>query len=1051
MTTHDQEARDRFANELTRNFSIVASAGSGKTTAITQRVLSLARSANAAELLPRLVVVTYANRAADEMQQRARQLILEANLGERVQRAFSRAFFGTIHAFCLKLLNTHGHHLGLPAPLELLSDDDDVWQEFVNTQTAIGHSLGQENRAALFRFVQARDLMELARRAESAVLRAPELAECPQSDFAEVYAQIDQGGRDTIKRSQSELREWEKRLDCGWEFLRWPVCFTAANARFTELLREKFAPLRKWVCDAATCVAAEVQRDYREFRLERGLVTYPDQIALAVELLGHAVAGVRIREENLVVILDEAQDTEPAQFSVLLEMTRPASATGLWMATRIDPPRRGHFCMVGDFQQAIYRDHADLIYYRRVHDALVQDSAAEALEFSVTFRLDRKQLDFVNATFREILDHADGPVRFVELQPRPTILPGRVIRLPLVKELLPDGQKLKDYQKARIEAEYLARWINNAGLKKLCAASWRDVAILCPRKAWLQTLAAALRREQLPVSVQSEREVNGDSPAYAWFSALCTIIADPLNSYELVGVLREVLGVSDHDLAVFSEGESVRFRIDAVQRATGKVSSHLRTLAETRRDVQGRALFDAVSLIVERTQLRARLLLLPHDEFGDLGRELDALLASAAQAEANGMILGDFAQRLRDDFNTQRAARVAADEDAIQLITSHKAKGSEWQAVIVPFLGRDLRINTPSYPHLVKSPVDGELLIALGKEDKSKELKDAVENAHAQALERLLYVATTRARHTLIIVLDQEIFATTEGRLPNRAQLRRLIGGADVYSRQFDSVSSTLDEFSVEAHAPSPQRSIQTPPPLQMEPAAIQKAVVRADDFIRKVSPSAYEPLVEITDDAPLPTMRAHSRADNVATLYGRWWHTFFQTLDSRGGVANADLHFDERQMHSPSPDRSAKEWQRVRHSLFVDETSAALFRLNGTQMHSEFPFMWRSSDRAVIEGVIDFLVVDTHARRCTLIDWKTNDERNAEFLQARYLPQLAAYWKAVSEITGFDVDAALFSTALGRLLKYERSALAAEWARLQALPPNELNDIVAPDVEAEV
>ena len=42
---------------------------------------------------------------------------------------------------------------------------------------------------------------------------------------------------------------------------------------------------------------------------------------------------------------------------------------------------------------------------------------------------------------------------------------------------------LKDYQKARIEAEYLATWIKKAGLKKLGADSWREVAILCPRKA----------------------------------------------------------------------------------------------------------------------------------------------------------------------------------------------------------------------------------------------------------------------------------------------------------------------------------------------------------------------------------------------------------------------------------------------------------------------------------------------------------------------------------------------------------------------------------------
>src|SRR5436190_18663802 len=180
----DESARARFAGELDRNFSVVASAGSGKTTAITQRVLSIARSVNAVEILPRLVVVTFTNRAADEMQQRTRQGLLEENFKPEVQAAFNRAFFGTIHSFCMKLLTDFGHYLGLSTPLELVTEDNDVWQEFVQNQAVIGYSLGKEDRTRLFRFVQVRDLMELARRAGSAVLNNPELPTCPSLDFA---------------------------------------------------------------------------------------------------------------------------------------------------------------------------------------------------------------------------------------------------------------------------------------------------------------------------------------------------------------------------------------------------------------------------------------------------------------------------------------------------------------------------------------------------------------------------------------------------------------------------------------------------------------------------------------------------------------------------------------------------------------------------------------------------------------------------------------------------------------------------------------------------
>ncbi len=164
----DHSARRRFAEELDRNFSVVASAGSGKTHAITERIVELARAGNALEILPKLVVVTFTHRAADEMQQRTRQRILEENRSPEVQAAFNRAFFGTIHSFCMKLLTNYGHYLGFPSPLDLVAEDDEeLWEAFVQQHQQIGRNLSGETRAALFRLAPARQLMELGRNART--------------------------------------------------------------------------------------------------------------------------------------------------------------------------------------------------------------------------------------------------------------------------------------------------------------------------------------------------------------------------------------------------------------------------------------------------------------------------------------------------------------------------------------------------------------------------------------------------------------------------------------------------------------------------------------------------------------------------------------------------------------------------------------------------------------------------------------------------------------------------------------------------------------------
>ena len=1037
----DQAARDRFARTLDRNFSVIAAAGSGKTRAVTDRIAQLAQARDAERLLPRLVVLTFANRAADEMQQRARAQILLGKPKPEILAAFNRAWFGTIHAFCLKLLNDYGHYLGLPAPLELITDDDDLWNEFVQQQTRVGRSLSPENRARLLRLASLRHIMELGRKAGSALLRPGEECPCPEINLDEVF-RVARGAKksDTIGNSVAQLKAWEEGYREGTGFLRWPLCSTKAQG-IDQIWERAFIPLRRWVNQTAICVAAEVQRDYRNFRLERSVVTYADQIALADELLQHPEAARRIRQLDPIVILDEAQDTDPAQFSVLLEMTRPPEATGRWLETKADPPRAGSFCMVGDFQQSIYHDRADLAHYQRVHDALVATEAGEAVTFSVTFRLDQRQLDFVNATFGEILNGQAGQVNFVELQPRPQVLPGQVIRLSLSAELRQGKDKLKDRQVARIEAEELARWLKEQGPEKLRARSWREVAILCPRRDWLRTTAIALRKVDLPVEVQSESDLQADSPAYAWLTALCTIMVEPQNHYEIVGVLREVYGLSDHDLAAFSEGRGERFQIETPRRAAGIVSSQVGELAEIRKALQELPLFAAVEQLISRTALPARLASLPPEDFKNPLGDLDVLVTLAAESAASGATLADFAERLRSEMERQRPARLS-DQDAIQLITAQKAKGSEWDAVIVPFLSRRITGFSPRYPSIIRVPGQDEVIAALHKEDREEEIREATKILRRQEMERLLYVAVTRARHTLVLALDRNLFSPVHDRLAAESQLKYLRGDkGEASCVALDALATNAEACSETLRATADEIEVLEVPAFSLariEPAALATARARASDFIRKQNPSGYEELPEppaqSVDRQPL--LRATALADNAATLYGSWWHTLFQHFPWTRGPAEWQTAFGALQPSSPDPDRSAREWKLFTHLSRASALTEFLARA-AVVPHTEFPFLWRMNQRSCLEGMIDLLLVDPAAGRALLVDWKTNRIKpsDAETLQQRYRPQIAAYWKAVREITKLEVDAGIFATATGEFLPYERADLEAEWKRLESLP----------------
>ena len=967
--------------------------------------------------------------------------------------AFNRAFFGTIHSFCVRLLETYGHRLGLPPQFDLVTDDNELWNEFVQQQIAIGQSLSEENRRELLRHVQVRQLMELGRRGELNAVDPP-MEKCPDADFSAIYRYVARGStRQTVPPFQKELRRAEQIWRDTQDFVRWPICNSRARD-FVPIKREAFAPMRRWLNQASLCVAAEVQRDYREFRLSRGMLTYDDQVALALELLQHPDVVREIRAKNFRVLLDEAQDTDPRQFSLLLEITRPPDAAGVWLENRQSPPQPGHFCMVGDFQQSIYRDRADLSQYRRIHETLVETKAAEALEFSVTFRLDTTQLEFVNDTFREILNNIDNQVAFVELSPRPDVLPGQVVRLNLKSgNLVPDSRgKISDARKAAEEARQLAQWLRAAGLSKLRTQSWRDVAILCPRKEWLQTLRRGLRDAGFTVQIQSEKETKGDSPAYAWFTALFVIMSQPGCGYEIAGVLREVFGISDHDLALFSSGYGDRFQIETLTNEADIVSRKLSLLAQIRLSISPLPLFDAANELVRRTQLRERLRALPDEDFENLEGELDALLALAATSEAERMTLSEFAEGLRLHFPDPREIR-PSNEKAIQLITSQKAKGSEWQAVIVPFLAREVRSTSPRYPCVVKNRETGETTLLWDNSDRA-EVEELLDRDERREMERLLYVALTRSQHTLVLAFDEELFAKTNGEVHKDSELKWLRadrGAANEVAFANAAREAVQCSLTSEHHKAKARKKLDK---IDEMPIAgkIDKsiAVKNASVFVRKLNPSGL-PREEVSPALGADELFRSATQPGPALRYGVWWHDFvrqipWESVRRSQTAATAGEIFERYRGDSPDAARSAREWRLLRDHLANDQNFLRDFPEATFVVHTEMPFFWKLDMERCLEGIIDLALFDPDARRWLLLDWKTNRVtlNEIDMLRAQYLSQLAAYWAAIRGMTRMQVEAAIYSTPAAAVLHYEEKELAREWARLKALPPDELAAQVA-------
>ena len=105
-------AQQDAVNHLRGPCLVLAGAGSGKTRVITHKIARLMQTGLAAE---RIAAITFTNKAAAEMRERARQL---------AGRDAARALICTFHALGVRLLREDGAALGLKPNFSILGSDD---------------------------------------------------------------------------------------------------------------------------------------------------------------------------------------------------------------------------------------------------------------------------------------------------------------------------------------------------------------------------------------------------------------------------------------------------------------------------------------------------------------------------------------------------------------------------------------------------------------------------------------------------------------------------------------------------------------------------------------------------------------------------------------------------------------------------------------------------------------------------------------------------------------------------------------------------------------
>jgi ATP-dependent helicase/nuclease subunit A len=973
-TNPDQDTRDRFCREIDRNYSVIAGAGAGKTSAIVERIVTIALKGGA-DLLPRLVVVTYTNNAASEFKRRIRSALLDRMRRESARTILEKlelTFFGTIHSFCMKLLREQQAYLRLPDQLTPpgVRARRQLWEGFVANPALSVRFSDDPLVKELLRFCTWQDILNIAQNISEPIVREPASPYSPALNL-EPLRRCSVRPQSIAARDEL-LKNFERfvaDIADGKTSLQIPVVDSKAQG-LTGAYDAVAGRLINWLEEAAWFVSSKIALEFQSHSLRLGVVTYDDQINLCRRLLLDQEILDSLRRREYIVVLDEAQDAALPMFEILLELTRPPGARpGSW-PTSGPGPRPGRFCMVGDPRQTIY-DRAAIQFYQTLNEAFRRGIVGDLLVLHVTRRCAAAVVDAVNRVFRDSI-LSEQEIRYDDLVALKENGEGNVCRIQIPSLSQDVTQVEKIFEE---ECRVVAGWLMEQKKEGLGIQFWNQLAILAPRHDWLMACAVHFHAAGLPYRYRNQRIPWSDLPAFTWPVALLYTVAHPWDRFERIGVLREIFAISDTDLAKWvRDARSASPSLKEAQKLLANIEDFLASCPTLGRIVD--------RLYVE-CQLPARLKILGVDP-----AELEAFRRLAFEAE--GKSLHDWVDELLASL-VESAGESFVSADAIELITAYSAKGLEWDVVLPLGFGRRIYPGrSTGYPLLAATGPDQRVIWNPASRNARRDQSDGL---HA-SWRRLLYVTLTRAKHSLLIpatnyIDPRDSFAAASGY--DVTQIAECSGPINSIPKKSNDTWAQLD--------------------LPMDTVNFQGAAARSLDVPDLIRPHRLAKDDELVEN--------QFTEDPAAYTYGRWWHLWIENFPWNASHDQQNAYTASIEANLPFADRARQET-----AMFLK--SAALVEILGAAgwHRSEVTFSFPETQRRWIEGVIDFLV-GTGSGELWIIDWKTNQIPSgttvhdfAVDLGRKYLPQLEAYRDVIER--GFQKPVArllIYSTVLGRFV----------------------------------
>lgn len=609
----DMNVRDRIKNNPDVNMLVEAGAGSGKTTSMVSRMISLVVSEKCK--VENIAAITFTRKAAQELKERFQNELekhyreepdekLKNTLKEALNN-LEKCFIGTIHSFCASLLRERPIEGAVDPDFEEIDEMTDrllhkqAWQQYIlDTRKDFPERLSELNDIGL----KPMDLEDIYNR----ITEYPDVeivrSSTEKPDFAPVIRKL----KPVLYRAKNYIPQIEPEK--GYDNLQKKILACIRRLSYYDMnnelnmlnLLEMFETeqkvvLNRWLCDRektkeihqeinylSQTEIIPVLQQWREYchyiamnflmpaveyyerlKNKQSKLNFQDLLMKAVKMLKNH-PGVRTYFQNKYrcLLIDEFQDTDPIQAEFMFLLTGQDLNEKQWYKLI---PRPGSLFVVGDPKQSIYRfRRADIDIYNRVKQIFLQ-TGGEVSELTANFRSMNALGKWFNRVFESLLppeadffQAAFSPVNTIKEDITGADSGVRVINIP--------AEFTKKAEIIEQDAEYIARIIRSAvdgkGIKLARTPEetakgisekpeYRDFLVLLRYKDSIEVYAKTMKKYGIPVQISGGSSLSGVEELKE-FIILLKFLQDPENQVLLIAVLRGMFfGISDKALAEF--------------------------------------------------------------------------------------------------------------------------------------------------------------------------------------------------------------------------------------------------------------------------------------------------------------------------------------------------------------------------------------------------------------------------------------------------------------------------------------------------------------------